>query len=135
MIFLIVSTILCFGGYRMNGVKTVTVVIFMLIFGVGAALAVQQDASLEKGKALFNDPKLGTTGKSCNDCHVNGKGADKAASRDDAYIKRVINGCITQSIKGAPLESNSVEMQSMVLYIKSLANKPAAKPRRAPVGC
>lgn len=27
---------------------------------------------MEKGKAPFNDPNLGTTGASCNSCHPNG---------------------------------------------------------------
>ncbi len=33
-------------------------------------------ADVAKGKALFNDPKLGgaTSGKSCNSCHPDGKG-------------------------------------------------------------
>ncbi len=117
----------------MEGVKMAALVFFVLLLGTGLTFAMQGEASLEKGKALFNDPKLGTTGKSCNDCHPGGKGAEKAAAKND--IERIVNGCITHSIKGKALDVTSVEMQSLVLYIKSLSKSPAAAPHKAPVGC
>jgi hypothetical protein len=117
----------------MKGVKAVVLVLFAVLLGASMSVAVQHEASLEKGKALFNDPKLGTTGKSCNDCHPNGKGAEKAAAKND--IERIVNACITHSIKGKALDVKSMEMQSIVLYIKSLGEKPAAAPKKAPVGC
>jgi cytochrome c peroxidase len=117
----------------MEGVKAVVLVLFTVLLGTSMAIAMQQEASVEKGKALFNDPKLGTTGKSCNDCHPGGKGAEKAAAKND--IDRIVNACITHSIKGKALEVKSVEMQSIVLYIKSLVENPAAAPKKAPVGC
>ncbi len=118
----------------MEGVKTVVLALTVLL-GTSMAIAMQHEASLEKGKALFNDPKLGTTGKSCNDCHPGGKGAEKAAAKNDNDIERIVNGCITHSIKGKALDVKSVEMQSIVLYIKSLSKSPAAAPHKAPVGC
>jgi hypothetical protein len=121
------------GGKDMEGVKTVVLVLCAVLFGTGIAIAMQHEASVEKGKALFNDPKLGTTGKSCNDCHPGGKGAERAAAKND--IERIVNGCITHSIKGKALDVKSVEMQSIVLYIKSLVENPAAAPKKAPVGC
>jgi cytochrome c len=84
----------------------------------GMAVAAQPEASVEKGKALFTDPKLGTTGGTCNSCHSNGKGLEKAGSLKD--LEGVINTCINKSLKGKVLGVNSVEMQSLVLYIKSL---------------
>jgi cytochrome c len=118
----------------MKGVKTVIAIVLAALLGTGIALAVQNEASIDKGKALFNDPKLGTTGKSCNDCHPNGKGVEKAAAKKD--IEKIVNSCITQGLKGKALDVKSVEMQSMVLYIKSFGGdtKPAA-PKKAPVGC
>ena len=121
------------GGKAMEGVKTVVLVLFTVLLGTSMAIAMQHEASVAKGKALFNDPNLGTTGKSCNDCHPGGKGAEKAAARND--IERIVNGCITHSIKGKALDVKSVEMQSIVLYIKSLGENPAAAPKKAPVGC
>ncbi len=117
----------------MEGVKTVVLVLFTVLLGTTMAIAMQHEASLEKGKALFNDPKLGTTGKSCNDCHPGGKGAEKAAAKND--IEGIVNSCITHSVKGKALDVKSVEMQSIVLYIKSLGENAAAAPKKAPVGC
>ncbi len=114
--------------------QSVVLIAFAALFAGNMAIAAQE-ASVEKGKALFNDPKLGTTGKSCNDCHPNGKDAAKAATRQDKEIEGIVNACITQSIKGKALDEKSVEMRSLVLYIKSLGGKPAAAPQKPQVGC
>ena len=125
-----------FGRQNMPRFKTVVLILFTAFLGAGIVFAAQPEASREKGKALFNDPALGSTGKSCNDCHPNGKGAEKAAVKSDEDIVRIVNACITQSIKGKALEPNSAEMRSLVLYIKSFGGdgKPAA-PKKVPVGC
>ena len=116
----------------MKAFRIVMFAVLVLSVGVAMAFAMQHEASMEKGKVLFNDPKLGTTGKSCNDCHTDGKGLDKAGASSD--LERIINSCITNSIKGKALDPKSVEMQSMVLYIKSFGEKkPAAK--KPAVGC
>jgi cytochrome c peroxidase len=116
----------------MKSFKVVIFVVLVLSVGVALAFAMQHEASVEKGKVLFNDPKLGTTGKSCNDCHTNGKGLDKAGANTD--LEKIINSCITNSIKGKALDPKSAEMQSMVLYIKSFGEKkPVAK--KPAVGC
>jgi cytochrome c peroxidase len=117
----------------MEGIKIATIVLFALLSGTSLTIATQSEASLEKGKALFNDPKLGTTGKSCNDCHPGGKGVEKAAAKND--IERIVNSCITHSVKGRALDVQSVEMQSLVLYIKSFGDKIPATPKKAPMGC
>jgi cytochrome c len=59
---------------------------------------------------------------------------EKAAAKKDLEV--IINSCITGSLKGKALEVKSVDMQSLVLYIKSFAaaKKPAAV-KKAPVGC
>ena len=78
----------------MKSFKIVMFAVLILSVGVALASAMQHEASLEKGKALFNDPKLGTTGKSCNDCHTDGKGLDKAGANKD--LEKIINSCITK---------------------------------------
>jgi cytochrome c peroxidase len=116
----------------MKSFKIVIFAVLVLSVGVALAFAMQHEASVEKGKVLFNDPKLGTTGKSCNDCHTDGKGLDKAGEKSN--LEQIINGCITNSIKGKALDPKSAEMQSMVLYIKNFGEKkPAAK--KPAVGC
>ena len=104
-----------------------------LIFAAGAAFSMQHEASVERGKALFNDPKLGTNGKTCNDCHKDGGGLEKAGSRKD--IEMTVNSCIQASLQGKVLKPGSVEMQSLVHYLKSLGGEKKTPKKKAPVGC
>jgi len=76
-----------------------------------------------KGKAIFNDSKLGTVGRSCNSCHPNGKGLEAAAGRKD--LPKVINSCIEDALKGKRIDPNSSEMADLVAYVKSLRGKEA----------
>ena len=113
----------------MKGVKIVLLLVLITVMGVGVALAAQHEASVDKGKALFNDSKLGTSGKTCNACHADGKGMEKAGAKAD--LVDTINMCITKPLKGKALDAKSAEMQSLVLYIKSIGEKkPAAKPAK-----
>jgi len=91
----------------------------LALLGSGLALAAEPVASIEQGKALFNDTALGTSGKSCNTCHPDGKGLEEAEGGD--YLVETINTCIENPLKGQPLAHDSVAMQSLVLYIRSLA--------------
>jgi hypothetical protein len=108
---------------------------FSVLFGMVLVLAVAvvvvagTNATADRGKQLFNDPSLGTNGKSCTTCHPSGKGIESSGKRED--IARVINGCITGALKGKALDPSSEDMQSLVLYLKNLdANKHA--PGREP---
>ncbi len=117
--------------------KAVTIaagIVLTVFLGAGISFAIQ-GASVDRGKALFNDPKLGTTGKSCNDCHPGGKGIEKAGAKKE--LVTIVNACVTEALQGKALDVNSPEMQSIILYIKSLGGdkKPAAAPGKAPVGC
>ena len=110
----------------MKNVSIALLVFLFIVAGITAVHAAKHEASRDAGKALFNDAKLGTSGKTCNDCHKNGKGLEKAGSRTD--LEQMVNNCIAGPLKGTPLKTDSVEMKSIVLYIKSLKKK-------APVGC
>jgi hypothetical protein len=96
--------------------------IFLLVvsLGVSGTFGVQ-GGSLELGRKLFNDTTLGTTGKSCNTCHADGKDLSKAGSMNE--LPGIINGCIAHNLKGKALDVNSVEMKSLILYIRSLGQK------------
>jgi cytochrome c len=94
---------------------------------------------IQKGKTLFNDPKLGTNQATCNSCHPNGKGLEKAGAKGNKEwktpggvhktLEEAINICITMALKGKSLDNKSQDMQDMVAYIKSLATKaPTKKP-------
>ena len=111
----------------------IAVLVFSVLTMVGAVSAMQHEPTADKGKALFNSTKLGRNGKTCNDCHKDGSGLEKAGIKND--LETIVNNCIKKGLNGKALKSKSVEMQSIVLYIKELGSekKPAAK--KVPVGC
>jgi len=73
-----------------------------------------------QGKKLFNSSSLGGAAntKTCNACHPGGRGLESAAGNPE--LSKVINTCIAGPLNGSKLEPNSIEMQSLLLYIKSL---------------
>ncbi len=97
--------------------------------------------NVEKGKMMFNDPKLGTNGTTCNACHPDGKGLEKAGAKGKTEWKTpggvlksledAINMCITMALKGKALDNKSQAMQDMVASIKSLGDKAPAR-KKAP---
>jgi cytochrome c len=109
------------------------IILFSVLFLVGTFIAVSTAAdgvgiSVERGKLLFNDPKLGTIGLSCNTCHGEGKGLESAFTKKqwlidgNAYdtLEAAVNSCITMGLRGKPLNVKSGDIQSMIIYIKSL---------------
>ena len=79
-----------------------------------------EQPSLEKGRLLFNSRSLAgaTSGKSCAECHPAGKGLQNAWKNPDLAMQ--VNTCIAGPLKGLKLNVNSVEMQSLIMYIRSL---------------
>jgi cytochrome c peroxidase len=89
---------------------------------VTASLAIAVDTpSLEQGRELFNSVKLGTNGKSCSTCHPDGRGLGDAGGYDTARLGKIINQCIDKSLKGTALPLESPELQSLIMYVQSLA--------------
>ena len=78
--------------------------------------------SLERGKELFTGTQLGTNGKSCAGCHPDGKGLEQAAAYDEGELGQIINQCIKNPLKGNALDPASVDMKSLILYIRTFAN-------------
>jgi len=119
----------------MNILKTalLSVIAIGLIFSFAFAAG-----NVEKGKALFNDPKFagGTAGKSCSSCHPDGKGVEKAAEKKEFGImgkkqmslEEAVNFCIMNANKGKAIDPKSEQMKDIVAYIKSL--KPAEMPKK-----
>jgi len=81
--------------------------------------------SLATGKTLFETPYLGTRGKSCAGCHPQGEGLTHLETVPDAELAEIINRCIRQPLAGTPLDPDSTEMASLILYLRSL---PTATP-------
>jgi len=120
-----------------KGIRTMVMMCAVVVVAAwtmaGVVVAMQHEATADKGKALFNDTKLGTNGKSCNDCHKDGSGLEKAAAKKD--LESIVNTCIKKGLNGKALKKRSVEMQSMVLYIKGLGSEKKPAVKKAPVGC
>lgn len=95
---------------------TVLSLVFSLAYAAG---------DVEKGKALFNDPKLGDSANdsSCNSCHPDGKGlagvAEKPGESADTLVG-VVNQCIKMALKGKELPPDSQEMKDIIAYMKTL---------------
>ncbi len=94
--------------------------------------------NVEKGKALFNNTKLGKTGMACNTCHSGGKML--AAAATDKNLPATINRMITTKLKGKAIKG--AELANLEAYVKSIAGgqktgaaAPAPKKRRAIEGC
>lgn len=85
--------------------------------------------SLEKtAEKLWSYPRLGTTGASCATCHPDGKGLKTEPfprhvkmADDILTLDQMINFCVTNPMKGKPLQWNSMEMTALAAYVKSHA--------------
>jgi cytochrome c len=101
-------------------------------------------AAAERGKALFGDAKLGTSGMSCSSCHM--EGGTKPGKMGDKEIKpfmnvaasypkyvgmakkvitldQIVNICIAGPLKGEPLKWDDQRLADLSAYIASV--KPA----------
>lgn len=120
----------------MKLIKTLLFSLMVLSLVVSFAFAA---GNVEKGKALFNDPKLSgsTNDSSCNTCHPDGKGLEKAGLKSkkewktpagvDKSLEDAINTCITVALKGKALDKKSQDMKDLVAYIKSLTPESPLK--------
>ena len=77
--------------------------------------------SVERGRKLFNSTQLGTNGKSCSSCHPGGNRLETAAGYDETKLGEIINQCIEKPLKGNALDPGSVEMKSLIMYIRTFA--------------
>jgi cytochrome c peroxidase len=95
-------------------------VILSLLVSSAGYLVAAEGPSVELGKKLFNDQTLGgaTGSVSCNTCHPGGKGLAKAGHNPDLATR--VNGCIAGALKGQKIAPDSVEMKSLLLYIRSI---------------
>ena len=83
-----------------------------------------------KGKLVFNDVNFGagTEEKSCNSCHPDGKGLEKAGDKkaftimgqNQNSLEEAVNVCIEMALKGKAIDTKSEDMVNIVSYIKSL---------------
>jgi len=82
--------------------------------------ALAEEITTDRGRELFESERLGTNKKSCATCHPGGRKLEwAAASYDESKMTGIVNRCIQQSLKGKPLDPDSAEMKSLLLYIKT----------------
>jgi cytochrome c553 len=98
-----------------------TMVICLLLLLSTAVANAAAGPSLERGKALFENDKLGSNGKSCATCHPNGKRLEWAATFEESRLANIVNKCIEQSLKGKPLDPAADDMRSLLMYLKTFA--------------
>ena len=78
---------------------------------------------VEKGRALWGSPDLGSNGVACGQCHPNA-----ANTHPETYpkfqqqlgkviaLRDMINWCILNPLEGAPLELDSADMVALEAY-------------------
>jgi cytochrome c len=128
----------------MGSLKAVVLIAAAMLFAT--AVFAMHHTPEDRGKAMFNDTKLGggTEGRSCNTCHPNGKGLEAVGTKKEwktpggsfKTLEEAVNICITMALKGKALDVKSEQMKDIVSYLKSLKGSGAAAPKKkAPVGC
>jgi len=95
--------------------------------------------NVEKGKALFNDPKAFSAPgeKSCGSCHPDGKGLEKAGAEGKKTwtnpggtwlaLEDANNVCIMLANKGKTIDPMSEDMKDLVAFIRSLGKSTATE--------
>lgn len=96
--------------------------IIIFTFALLASMTIAaEEPTVGKGQELFNGTKLGTNGKSCASCHHDGNGLRNAADYDEARLAGIVNQCIAKPLKGEPIATDSTEMKSLLMYIRTFA--------------
>ena len=119
----------------MKSMKLIAVILIVML--ASSALAMHHTPE-DRGKTLFNDPKLGggTSGKSCNTCHPDGKGLVGVAEKREwknpggmfKSLAETVNTCIVMALKGKALDVNSDQMKDLISYLKSLTAQGSTAP-------
>ena len=89
------------------------------------ALSAPGEASIENGKALFQSPDLGVNGKTCVLCHASGKQFDpeELRERSPKEVGILTNHCLSLRMRSPKLAPDSIELQSLILYVKTFQQK------------
>ena len=100
--------------------KRMGMTIFALLALMTTALAADQ-ASVARGKDLFNSTQLGSNQKSCATCHSDGRKLATAASFDEKKLAQIVNQCIQNALEGKELPPKSADMASIIMYLRTFA--------------
>ena len=83
------------------------------------------EPTIERGRELFHDPDLGANGKTCVLCHAGGKAFDPEELRaiTPKDVGTLSNHCLSLRMKSQKLPPDSVELRSLVLFVRTFAQK------------
>ena len=97
---------------------------------------VSLDEAISYGEKLWKDPKLGSSGLSCDICHAGGRTYNKTALQayphfvsmpnDVVTLNQMINFCMLNPMKGNPLPYGSREMTALSAYFQNVSLKEIA---------
>jgi hypothetical protein len=123
------TTIEGLGGANSMGKSNITLILLtfsaLTLFGLTVSAAV--NPTIEQGRHIFNNTSLGSNGKSCAVCHPNGKGLEDLADYGDGELIGIINHCIGSALEGKELDPTSLEIKSLIEYMRSLGKGGGGK--------
>ncbi len=99
--------------------------VFLGVTLLAATAQAADPPTVAQGEELFTSARLGTNGKSCAGCHPGGRGLEEATTFEPERLVRIVNQCIAKPLAGQPLAPDSADMQSLIMYLRTLA--PAGK--------
>ena len=102
-------------------IKSIIVVSILLMTGLHAHAI--ESPSLSLGKTLFESTELGTKGRSCSECHAQGKGLDMVGDFNDTELKDIINACLRDALGAKMISAESQEMNALVGYVRKFQKK------------
>ena len=115
-------------AYYIVCIMAVSAVVFA--FGQPSASAQENGKpSIKLGKKLFNDPDLGTNGKTCASCHASDDAIAGLAAKKTWFggkaktLEQAVNICIEGPLAGKALPQDSIKLKAMSEYMKSLIKK------------
>lgn len=95
----------------------------LFLLGLTLTTQAQEGPSTELGKRLFESPDLGSNGRSCSTCHPQAKGLEKIGRATDEELRDTVNQCIQKTLDGPPLSPGTQELESIILYLRTLAGE------------
>ena len=95
--------------------------------------------AIDRGKKLFNDPNLGTTGDTCNNCHLNGGKTPNTEKNIGTFnrlntvypkywqmtskvmsLDQVNNFCVVTPLNGTPFKWDDQNLTDLTAYVASV---------------
>ncbi len=92
----------------------------LILLACSATSPATEVPTAQLGKKLFHADNLGTNNKSCATCHPDGQGLEEIDAYDDGMLKEMVNFCIRDALKGEMMDLESTEIESFLLYLRSL---------------